>query len=258
MEEKYYYVYEWYNAETNEVFYVGKGCRGRSGQVTRRNDKFKEYYNHHLCAVRKIAYFDDEDEALAYEHKTILAYKAQGQAIANLDDGGKGGCNFVWTEELRQYKSEHNPMKEEEQRQRMREQNPMFSAEIAEKVSNKISRAIIIDNQEYKNAREVSLVYQVSDSTIRNWCDAGHSPSGLKCNYKDEHNKSTRKRETYKSSRWTGIYVDDVYYETLKDAANANNFVYSTFIQNLKRGNMNFKGHTCKYANQQPSQENNQ
>lgn len=29
MERKKFYVYEWYNIDTNEVFYVGKGCGNR-------------------------------------------------------------------------------------------------------------------------------------------------------------------------------------------------------------------------------------
>ena len=34
---KKFYVYEWYNIDTNEVFYVGKGCGNRYKTTSRRN-----------------------------------------------------------------------------------------------------------------------------------------------------------------------------------------------------------------------------
>ena len=32
-----FYVYEWYNVETNEIFYVGKGCNNRYKNISDRN-----------------------------------------------------------------------------------------------------------------------------------------------------------------------------------------------------------------------------
>ncbi len=40
---KQFYVYEWYNIETKEIFYVGKGTRNRINHKKRRNKLFKEY-----------------------------------------------------------------------------------------------------------------------------------------------------------------------------------------------------------------------
>ena len=114
MEDKKYYVYKWYNVDTNEVFYIGKGCGNRSGQISCRNEIFKEYYNNHNCDVERIEFFNTEEEALQREHELILEYKAKNEAIANLDDGGKGGLSFSWTPEMREYKSIHNPMKDED------------------------------------------------------------------------------------------------------------------------------------------------
>ena len=37
----YYYVYEWYVIDTNEIFYVGKGSRNRY-KYTDRNALFQE------------------------------------------------------------------------------------------------------------------------------------------------------------------------------------------------------------------------
>ena len=36
------YVYEWYNVDTNEVFYVGKGRNNRMHSMKNRNQYFKE------------------------------------------------------------------------------------------------------------------------------------------------------------------------------------------------------------------------
>ena len=122
-----FYVYEWYNVNTNEIFYVGKGIGNRYKQVSKRNQLFKEYYENNECSVRIIKNFELEKDAFAYENKRILELKAQGQCFCNLDNGGTGGVNFIWTDEMREYKSIYNPMKEEEQKQRMRESNPMYN-----------------------------------------------------------------------------------------------------------------------------------
>ena len=135
-----FYVYEWYNVNTDEVFYVGKGIGNRYKQVSKRNQLFKDYYENNECAVRIVKNFELEKDAFTYENQRILELKAQGQCFCNLDNGGTGGVNFIWTDEMREYKSIHNPMKEEEQRQRMRESNPMYNPEIAERVAQKNSQ----------------------------------------------------------------------------------------------------------------------
>ena len=53
-----FYVYEWYNVDTNEIFYVGKGCGNRYKSISHRNQHFLNYYETHECAVRIIKYFE--------------------------------------------------------------------------------------------------------------------------------------------------------------------------------------------------------
>ena len=108
-----FYVYEWYNVNTEEIFYVGKGCGNRYKQVSKRNQKFKDYYENNECAVRIIKSFETEEEAFNFEHIRIIELKAQSQCFCNIDDGGSGGVSFVWNEEMREYKSQYNPMKRE-------------------------------------------------------------------------------------------------------------------------------------------------
>ena len=245
-EEKYYYIYEWYNIETNEVFYVGKGCRGRSGQVTRRNKKFKDYYNTHKCDVRRVEYFDDEVEALKREHEIILEYKSKNQAIANLDDGGKGGCHFSWTDEMRKYQSEYNPMK-----------NP----EVVAKVVQKKSKPVIIDNIRYSSVAQAATQLHHATETITSWCRKGYSQDGKICRYEEDLDKTFPTFEEATALPYEiGVFIDDKYYTSLKQAATENNISYSYLSKKLKNKNgyAIIKNHICKYANQQPSQENNQ
>ena len=61
-----FYVYEWYNVDTDEVFYVGKGTGNRYKQTSKRNKKFQQYYENHECAVRIVKYFELEEDAFNY------------------------------------------------------------------------------------------------------------------------------------------------------------------------------------------------
>ena len=120
-----FYVYEWFNKDNGEIFYVGKGCKNRYKQTTRRNKLFNQYYKENNCESRIIKEFGYENLAFEFEHERIMELKAQGQCSCNLDYGGNGGCNFVWTNEMKEYKSIYNPMKNESQKLRMSKFNPM-------------------------------------------------------------------------------------------------------------------------------------
>lgn len=260
MEEKYYYIYKWYNIDNGEVFYIGKGCRGRYNQISQRNNIFKEYYNTHNCAVEKIEYFDNEQNALLREHQLILEYKEKNQAIANLDNGGRGGLSFIWTDEMRAYKSKYNPMKTIEQRERMSKNNPMKNPEIAKKVGLKNRRPVIINNKEYSGLVEAAKELQVDPFTIEKWCKQGYDTKGNPCRYADETQKEYSdfiKKYGTNIIQGKAILIDNVYYPTIKLGAQAINGTSSGLCEALKK-NRKYKGHICSYANQQPSQENNQ
>ena len=106
-----FYVYAWYNVDTNEVFYVGKGSGDRYKTTSGRNQKFLEYIAAHNVDVYILKDGLEEAEAFYYEKIYVDEYKAQGQCFCNLAEAGKGGCHFVWTDEFKQYWSENNPMK---------------------------------------------------------------------------------------------------------------------------------------------------
>ena len=54
MEEKRYYVYRWYDIDTNETFYIGKGTKNRLNVLCNRSKAFMKYYQSHHCANEKI------------------------------------------------------------------------------------------------------------------------------------------------------------------------------------------------------------
>lgn len=85
-----FYVYEWFNVDTDEVFYVGKGRNGRYKNTSQRNSYFKNYYNKHKCDVRKIKEHLEEKEAFELEIELIKKYRTLNQCQCNLTDGGEG------------------------------------------------------------------------------------------------------------------------------------------------------------------------
>ena len=88
-----YYVYEWYNVDTDEVFYIGKGTNNRYSQITGRNKFFTDYYNTHNCKSRIILENLSEKDAFELEIETIKWYKENTDyRLTNQTDGGDGNA----------------------------------------------------------------------------------------------------------------------------------------------------------------------
>lgn len=246
-----FYVYEWYNIDTNEVFYVGKGCKNRYKEVKKRNKKFLEYYENNNVNVRIVKFFDDEDEAFAYEKELTDRYREKNQCKCNLIDGGYGGFSKIWNDEARDYYSKNNVMKRPEQRQRMSENNPMKNPEIAKKVGLAHGRKIQIGKTTYSSLQEAAIKYDRSPSTISSWCKKGINPNGEKCKYLE---KQKLKRKNQKVIiKIKPVIIDDIYYNSIAEAAEAINCNKTTLARHLRSGNKIYKGHKIEYANQQPS-----
>lgn len=75
-----YYVYIWFIENTKEVFYVGKGSGNRVTSMKDRNPHFRHIRNKCNCGYEIVKYFDNEDEAYAFELKLGKEYKSKGQA----------------------------------------------------------------------------------------------------------------------------------------------------------------------------------
>lgn len=245
-----FYVYEWYNVDTEEIFYVGKGCGNRYKQVSKRNQLFKTYYENNDCAVRIVQHFELEQDAFDYEKQRIGELKMANQCICNIDEGGKGGVNFVWTPEMREYKSTHNPMKNEEQKERMRQHNPMFNQKVAEQVALKKSKTVCYNGNEYA-CKQLAEITGVQVSTIWKWCQRGYDTNGAPCHYKGEQKAFIQKTTSSKA-----ILIDGQLFPSLRAAADFLGVKDTSPLCKALKANRRYKGHICEYANQQPSEEN--
>lgn len=109
---KVFYVYEWFNTDSGEVFYVGKGKNSRYKNVKQRNTYFINYYNKHKCDVRKVKEGLTEEDAFNLEIKLIADYKAIGECKCNLTNGGEGSTydDGTWNHLFRSLQYSHDIM----------------------------------------------------------------------------------------------------------------------------------------------------
>jgi len=94
LEERKFYVYEWYLKSTNEVFHVGKGSGNRyKERKAHRNEYFQNVLRKHGedVDVRIVRANLTEQEAWNKERELIAYYKNIGQCKTNLHEGGCGG-----------------------------------------------------------------------------------------------------------------------------------------------------------------------
>lgn len=248
-----FYVYEWFNKDNQEVFYVGKGCKNRKSQIRKRNKLFQDYYNTHNCDNRIIKYFDNEQEAFLFENKRIIELKQKNQCCCNLDDGGKGGVNFVWTNELRLYKSKFNPMKNKKQKERMSKNNPMKRPEIVEKVMAKKKKKVVLGNKVYSSLKELANNFNINDTTIQYWIKRGYGRNFEICYYYGEEPKPFKIKTHDTSSK--PVIIDGIYFKNVRTGAKYIGVWSESLIRAIKNNRL-CKGHKCEYANQQPSHTN--
>ena len=184
-----FYVYEWYIIDTNEIIYVGKGCRNRY-KVTKHNKLFNEMIKRYSCTSRIIKRFESEKDAFNYEFERINELKKQNQCVCNINKGGFGGTIDCWDEEKRRKYSENNVMKSESQRERMRKHNPMSNPEIAEKTNGQKRIPVIIDGKRYISIKQASVEIGVAPDTINQWCKKGENTNGIICTYENKVSKA--------------------------------------------------------------------
>lgn len=247
-----FYVYEWYNTDTNEVFYVGKGVKQRYRKVYDRNADFKNYMDTHNVDVRIVKYFENEQESFEYEDFLIRYYWDRNQCFCNRRYGGCGGVAGIWTEEMRKKMSEENPMKDEEQRLRMSEFNPMKNPETVRKVVLQKSRVVIINGQHFACTSDAAKHFNVHIETIRRWCKRGYDTNYNPCRYADEEQKEFPIKRT--NSRQ--VIIDNKHvFDSVKEGADFLGGNSSNFIKAIKNSGF-YKGHQVAYVDQQPSEGN--
>lgn len=85
------YVYLHFKKGTDQVFYVGKGCKNRAFDVKGRNQYWEKIVKKYGYDI-KIVFKDlTESEAFAKEIELINYYRSIGQANTNIRDGGESG-----------------------------------------------------------------------------------------------------------------------------------------------------------------------
>lgn len=85
-----FYVYTHSQADTGEVFYVGKGSGGRSHEFRSRSEIWKRFHKKHGTVVSIVKSGMSEACAFTLEIIQISKYRSMGQARANLSSGGSG------------------------------------------------------------------------------------------------------------------------------------------------------------------------
>lgn len=245
-----FYVYEWYVLDTNEIFYVGKGCRNRY-KVRKHNKLFNQFIKQYNCESRIVKTFENEKDAFSYEYDRIKELKKIGQCCCNIYDGGLGGTVSWWTDEKKAYFSEHNAMKNDLQRKRMSEKNPMKNPTIAAKVGLAHRKRPIINGTLYKDVFEASEKEKVCLDTIYNWCNRGYDTKGNPCRYENE----PQPEYFFKKPGEKPVVIGDQIFRSVSIAAQHFNSYPEKIIRAIKNNKTVF-GLTCKYGNQQPSHTN--
>jgi hypothetical protein len=89
-----YYIYQHRSADTNEIFYVGKGKDKRFCDKNKRGRYWKHYVAKHGFVPEIIKDGLDEELAFLAEMECIDAYKRRGIKLINLTDGGEGCSGY--------------------------------------------------------------------------------------------------------------------------------------------------------------------
>jgi hypothetical protein len=89
-----YYVYQHRKADTNKIFYVGKGKDTRAFSEKSRNPFWKNVANKHGFNVQFIANDIDEELAFLVEIEAIDLYRRIGCNLVNITNGGEGASGF--------------------------------------------------------------------------------------------------------------------------------------------------------------------
>jgi transposase len=242
---KMFYVYEWFIKNTNEIFYVGKGCRNRY-KVRKHNRLFNFILQNNECESRIIKEFENEKDAFEFEYIRVNELKEKGQCKANIYQGGTGGTTNWWSPEKKEMYSKKNVMKNQKQRQRMSINNPMKNKNISQKVKEQNQKKVIINNIIYDSVSKAKEKYDVSFSTIKHWCEKGINPFGEKCKYESLEQIEFKGKRYNKGGCKTVIYKDKEYESPLDIAEELNISKYIVYRW-VKKG-FDDNGIPCRYV----------
>lgn len=92
-----YYVYQHRKADSNEIFYVGKGKGKRLTGLQGRNQYWKNTVNKHGFVAEIIKDNLEEEFALLIEIELIDTYRKRGINLVNITNGGEGMSGHRYT-----------------------------------------------------------------------------------------------------------------------------------------------------------------
>ena len=102
MQANNFYIYEHIRPDTNQVFYVGKGCGNRCNSL-RRNVHWKRIVaKAGGFTVRKIVENIDEELAFLAEQERIDQLKRLGFNLCNATNGGEGASGYKHTQRTKE------------------------------------------------------------------------------------------------------------------------------------------------------------
>ncbi|MBT8514387.1 hypothetical protein G6727_02805 [Polynucleobacter paneuropaeus] len=130
-----FYIYQHLKADTNEIFYVGKGNKKRAYSHN-RGEYWKRVVAKHGLIVQIIHQDLDEDTAFKLEIETIQIYRSQGIKLVNMTDGGEGTSGRITTDESRINYS----------KSRLGNKNPMYQKTHNPEIIEKIRQASVINH----------------------------------------------------------------------------------------------------------------
>lgn len=146
-----FYVYAHLTRDTDEVFYIGKGCGDRHKSRTPRNAFWKAVAEKHQWYSKILVIFATEQEALDCERALIAAYGRRSLnegPLTNFGEGGSRNAGGKLSEETRakMSKAKTGVVFTEERRRRISEANkgkkgmagdanPSKRPEVAKKIS---------------------------------------------------------------------------------------------------------------------------
>lgn len=159
---KKYYTYIHKTLDTNEIFYVGKGCRNRAFSKQGRNIYWHRVANKHGFKV-EINYCDSEESAYKAEAELINKYKSLNINLVNLTAGGDGLRNPSNETRLKMAKQWETRIVSKETRLKMslaRKGKPMNEIQLekhrlvmaSEKTKENIKKAVSTKEARLKNS----------------------------------------------------------------------------------------------------------
>lgn len=101
-----FYVYQHLRLDNNIPFYIGKGCKDRAWRKKRNNIGWNNIVSKVGFKVEILKYFEDENQAIEYEHNLINEYRKQNIELVNQTKYSSGGTKWSYTDEIKHKQSQ--------------------------------------------------------------------------------------------------------------------------------------------------------